>query len=150
MQKQYVSVMWPHSQDATLSNVATKTRNLPLVRWKLALHVHPVVIYDSWRCVDHLWWLLKENILFVLFSSLWYCMWLVRYSSSQVHISDTMTGVQHSSCYLLVICDDVVHLPPATLQAFSLMYLATHFSCRALSSLFRGHFAFPARFDTLI
>lgn len=101
-----IGYMWPHSQDATMSNVAGKTRNLPLVRWKLALHVHPVVIYDSWRGVDHLWWLLKENILFVLISSLWYCMWLVRYSSSQVHISDTMTGAQNSRCSLLVICDE--------------------------------------------
>lgn len=106
MQKQYVSVMWPHSQDATLSNVAGKTGNLPFVRWKLVLQVHPVVIYDSWRGVDHLWWLLKENILFVLISSLWYCMWLVRYSSSPVHISDSMTGAQHSSFSLLVICDE--------------------------------------------
>ena len=53
----------PYAQHASLSCVGRKTRNLPLVRRKLALHVHSVVVYDSGRSVDYFRGLLHNDIL---------------------------------------------------------------------------------------
>jgi len=55
---------------ATLSGVGWETWNLPLVRRKLSLHVHSVVVNDSGWGVDHIRGFMKNNILFLFVRSL--------------------------------------------------------------------------------
>ena len=67
----------PYPQQATLSGVGWETRNFPLVRRKLSLHVHSVVVNDSGWGVDHIWSFVKQNILHFAVSSLREQVWLV-------------------------------------------------------------------------
>ena len=53
----------PQSKHATLSDVGWETWDFPLVRRKLSLHVHTVVVNDSGGGVDHIWFFVKQNIL---------------------------------------------------------------------------------------
>ena len=107
--------------------VRRKKWHLPFEWWKLAFHVHSVVVHNSGRSKDHLWSFLEQNKLFLLIRALWKFVWFIRYAFYQPHVSLAKTP-KFSAFFSMKFVMNFFHSRPRTAWHDSaVMCLAMHF-----------------------